>query len=226
MIPLIKVLTFHRYPIVREAFKSVLSLDPDVHIIGQTSTVDGALQIISEERPDVLIVSFIKPNISSAELIEKVRQADPSIRILAFIAGKPAEIQKALLGMHVEGLLRWDCQLDEIRLALRSVYEDGTYVSQPIMETVLDEDDAYKEIKLSVRQLQILKMIADGYTNKRISAELGISHDTVKTHVRIILKKLDAADRAQAVSKAYDFDVFRNSQELGNDVSDAYASTL
>ncbi len=217
MVSLIKVLTVHRYPIVREAFKSALSSEPDVLIIGQTSSCDDALGIISEQRPDVLIVSFIKPNVFSAELVKKARQIDSSIKILAFVVGKSLEVQKALLELHVEGLLRWDCQLDEIRLALRRVYKDGTYISQQIADALLDESGVRKEIKLSVRQLQVLKMIAGGCTNKRISAELGISHDTVKTHVRVILKKLGAADRAQAVSKAYDLDVLRLSHELDSD---------
>jgi len=217
MVSLIKVLTVHRYPIVREAFKSALSSEPDVLIIGQTSSCDDALRIISEQRPDVLIVSFIKPNISGPDLVRKARQIDPSIKILAFVVGKLVEIQRALLGLQVEGLLRWDCQLDEIRLALRRVYEDGTYISQQIADALLDESDVYKEIKLSVRQLQVLKMIAEGFTNKRISAELGISYDTVKTHVRVILKKLDAADRAQAVSKAYDLDMPSLSDEPDSD---------
>ncbi|NCO66134.1 MAG: response regulator transcription factor [Solirubrobacter sp.] len=202
---------------MREAFKSALSSEPDVLIIGQTSSCDDALRIISEQRPDVLIVSFIKPNISGPDLVRKARQIDPSIKILAFVVGKLVEIQRALLGLQVEGLLRWDCQLDEIRLALRRVYEDGTYISQQIADALLDESDVYKEIKLSVRQLQVLKMIAEGFTNKRISAELGISYDTVKTHVRVILKKLDAADRAQAVSKAYDLDMLSLSDEPDSD---------
>ncbi|MHB8842564.1 MAG: LuxR C-terminal-related transcriptional regulator [Candidatus Aquicultor sp.] len=194
-----------------------MSSEPDVLIIGQTSSCDDALRIISEQRPDVLIVSFIKLNISSPDLVKRARQIDPSIKILAFVVGKSIEVQRALLELRVEGLLRWDCQLDEIRLALRRVHEDGTYIGQQIADALLDESDVYKEIKLSVRQLQVLKMIAAGYTNKRISAELGISHDTVKTHVRVILKKLNAADRAQAVSKAYDLNVLHLSHELDSD---------
>ncbi len=217
MVPLIKVLTVHRYPIVREAFKSAFSSESDVLIVGQTSSCDDALRIVSEQRPDVLIVSFIKPNVSSADLVKRARQIHTSIKILAFVVGKSIEVQKALLDLRVEGLLGWDCQLDEIRLALRSVHEEGTYIGQQIADVLLDESDVSKEIKLSVRQLQVLKMIAAGYTNKRISAELGISHDTVKTHVRIILKKLHAADRAQAVSKAYDLNVLRLSYELDSD---------
>ncbi|MDI6815761.1 MAG: response regulator transcription factor [Actinomycetota bacterium] len=94
--------------------------------------------------------------------------------------------------------------MEDIKQAVRTVAAGDIYIDPVISDALLDGNIEEQGVRLSNRQLQILKMICEGFTNKRISFELGISEDTVKTHVRSILKKLGAADRAQAVSKAYE----------------------
>lgn len=215
----IKVVIVDRHALLREALKAILSTDRGISIVGEASTVDDAIDIISEQQPDIVLMSFLKPNLSGSSLIKKTRSIDESIRFIAFVDVRSTEIDKAIFEMKVCGLLRIDVSPDEIKLAVNTVFGGERHIDQRIAEVLFDSTgESSDEFNLSFRQLQVLRMIAEGFTNKRISAELGISHDTVKTHVRTILRKLKAADRAQAVSKAYELGVLRKTKDLNPDL--------
>lgn len=217
--PSIKVVIVDRHALLREALKAILGTDKSISIVGEASTVDDAVDIISEHQPDIVLMSFLKPNLSGSSLIKKTRSIDESVRFIAFVDVRSTEIDKAIFEMKVCGLLRIDVSPDEIKLAVNTVFGGERHIDHRIAEVLFDSTgESSDELKLSIRQLQVLRMIAEGFTNKRISAELGISHDTVKTHVRTILKKLKAADRAQAVSKAYELGVLRKTRDLNPDL--------
>ncbi len=216
--PSIKVLIADRHTLLREALKAILGPEKDIVITGDTFTVNDAIRVISERDPDIVIMSLLRTNISGADLINEARAINPALKFIAFIDIKSNEVERALFDMKVSGLLRIDVEPDEIKRAIKTVFDGDNYIDARISDTLFEKNSKFNsELKLSFRQLQILKMIADGYTNKRISAELGISHDTVKTHVRIVLKKLKAADRAQAVSKAYELGVLKQSKSFNSD---------
>lgn len=214
----IKLLIVDHYTLLREALKAVLNPEQDMSIIAETRDVDEAVNIVSEQSPDIILVSLLKPNLPIADIVRKIKKVDPTAKFIVFIDVKSKEPERTLFDLKVAGLLRVDVEPTEIKTAIRKVYANGSYIDPRITETLFDNNGKNGGLKLSVRQLQILKMIKEGFTNKRISAELGISHDTVKTHVRVILKKLKAADRAQAVSKAYELRILRNSNDLDPDL--------
>lgn len=206
--PVIKVLIVDQHTILREALKAILSTEEDVEVAGETFSLDEAASIVSETSPDVVFLNFLEPQMFGASLIKLARKAKQAPGFIAFVEPGTLEAARAFFDMKAAGLLSLDVGPEEVKLAVRRVAAGDTYIDARIAQTLFEaKPNGQKELKLSFRQLQILKMIADGFTNKRISAELGISQDTVKTHVRIILKKLKAADRAQAVSKAYELDI-------------------
>ncbi len=215
----IKLLVVDHYTLLREALRAILKPEQDISIIAETHDADEAANIVLEQSPDIILISLLKPSQSSADMIRKIREVDPAAKLIAFIDVKSREAGQALFDLKIAGLLRIDIEPAEVKTAIRQVYASGNYIDPRIIDTLFNNNNAKNGgLKLSVRQLQILKMIAEGFTNKRISAELGISHDTVKTHIRVILRKLKAADRAQAVSKAYELGVLRNSNDLDQDL--------
>lgn len=216
--PAIKVLIVDHYTLLREAIKAILNQEEDINVIAETFLADEAIDLVSEHKPDIVIISLLKPNISNSNLINQIRKVSPDTRFIAFIDVKSKEVEKALFDFKVSGLLRIDIEPDEVKTALRKVSKNDSYIDSRILDNLFTKNGKNGEFKLSARQLQILEMIAHGFTNKRISAELGISHDTVKTHVRVILRKLKAADRAQAVSKAYELGVLHHPNSLNPDL--------
>lgn len=190
--------------ILREALKAILGPENDIEITGEASTVDEALAIIGVNSTDIILTSVYLPEQGLHRLVEDARELDSSIRFVVFSLGRPKEAKELLFELKVAGLLKNNAGTEDIKQAVRAVAAGDTYIEPVISDVLFNGNIEQRGTKLSKRQLQILKMICEGFTNKRISFELGISEDTVKTHVRIILRKLGAADRAQAVSKAYE----------------------
>lgn len=197
----IRVFIVDQNTILREALKAILGPEDDIDIAGEASNVDEALPGIANDHTDIIITSIYLPEQGLSRLLEN---AGPAVRFIVFSLGRPTEARKLLFDLKVSGLLKTNAVMDDIKQAVRTVASGDIYVDPVISDALLDGSIEEKGVRLSNRQLQILKMICEGFTNKRISFELGISEDTVKTHVRIILKKLGAADRAQAVSRAYE----------------------
>ncbi|MBS3909977.1 MAG: response regulator transcription factor [Actinobacteria bacterium] len=197
----IRVFIVDQNTILREALKAILGPENDIEIAGEASNVDEALTGITSDNTDIILTSIYLPDQGLCRLLEF---ANSSARFIVFSLGRPKEARTLLFDLKVSGLLKMNAVMEDIKQAVRTVASGDIYIDPVISDALLDGNIEKKGVRLSNRQLQILKMICEGFTNKRISFELGISEDTVKTHVRSILKKLGAADRAQAVSKAYE----------------------
>lgn len=200
----VKILVVDHYALLREALKAVLGAEKDMSIIGEAVSLEEATGNGFSKNPDVVIISLVKPNKCNYDVVKRFREENPDVKFLAFAVGRAEEVQQALSKHMISGLLKFTAEPEEIRLAVRMVYRGDNYFDPQIAEIMSNDGGKHDDPTLSDRQLQILRMIADGFKNKRISSELGISHDTVKTHIRAVFKKLKASDRAQAVSRAYE----------------------
>lgn len=200
----VKILVVDHYALLREALKAILGTEKDMSIIGEAVSLEEAAGNGFNKKPDIVIMSLAKPNKYSDGLVRRMREEYPDVKFLVFSVGRPEEVQQALFKHKMSGLLKFTAEPEEIKLAVRAVHRGENYLDPQIAEILFNDGGKYEDPNLSDRQLQILKMIANGFKNKRISSELGISLDTVKTHVRAVYKKLRVSDRAQAVSRAYE----------------------
>ncbi|MBI4734158.1 MAG: response regulator transcription factor [Rubrobacteridae bacterium] len=213
----VRALIVEKQPIFREALKAILTDGEGFNVIGETVSVKEVCNVLQESKPQVVITSCFRDHVLGLCAIRQASSLDIGSHFVVFVdpqISSAAEIQKLLCSTNVLGLLSPDVSTDEIKSAVRKACDGDYFIDGRITELLAGADSLHKTYNLSLRQLQVLKMIADGFTNKRISSELGISQDTVKTHVRTILKKLDASDRAQAVSKAYKADILHQSAPI------------
>jgi two-component system response regulator DevR len=222
----VRVLIVEKQAIFREALKAILTYKEGFEVIGESFSASEACNIMVEHQPDIVIASYFRDCELGLSMIRQAGSLDVKASYIVFvdpIISSAAEIQKVLHSNRVLGLLSPDVSPEEIKSAVRKVRGGDCFIDGRITELLVSADTFHSAHNLlSLRQLQILRMIADGFTNKRISYELNISQDTVKTHVRMILKKLNAADRAQAVSKAYRVGILHHNSpamiELNNDI--------
>jgi DNA-binding NarL/FixJ family response regulator len=213
----VSALIVENQPIFREALKAILTGVEGFNIVGETVSAKEACDIIGKNKPQIIITSYFRDKVLGPCTIKQANSMDTGARFVVFVdpqIASAAEIQRLLCSSNVLGLLSPDVSTDEIKSAVKKVSDGDYFIDGRITELLAGIEKPQKTYDLSARQLQILKMIADGFTNKRISSELGISQDTVKTHVRAILKKLDASDRAQAVSKAYKADILSQNASI------------
>jgi DNA-binding NarL/FixJ family response regulator len=203
---IVKVLIVEKQPIFREALKAILTCEEGFRFVGETCSAAEACSMLLENHPDVAVASCFRDHTLGLHVIKQAGSLGATTKFVVFVDPQvpgTTEVQKVLSDSKVFGVLSPDVSPEEIKSVIKKVKAGECFVDHRITELLGNDGSVDKDYNLSVRQQQILKMISDGFTNKRISSELGISQDTVKTHVRMVLKKLNASDRAQAVSRAY-----------------------
>jgi DNA-binding NarL/FixJ family response regulator len=197
--PKIRVMCVDDHPIVREGMAAIITLQPDMTMVGTAATGREAIQRYEELRPDVALVDLRLPDMSGFDVIKAIRDKFPNARIVVLSSHEgDVDIQRALeagaQGYVAKGIVR-DELLDIIRGVHGGKRRLPAAVAQTLAEHMADEP-------ISPRELEVLSLMAAGKRNKEIAGDLSIAEDTVKMHVRNILSKLQVSDRTEAVTIA------------------------
>jgi len=197
--PRIRVMCVDDHPIVREGMAAIITLQPDMTMVGTAATGREAIQRYEELRPDVALVDLRLPDMSGFDVIKAIRDKFPNARIVVLSSHEgDVDIQRALeagaQGYVAKGIVR-DELLDIIRGVHGGKRRLPAAVAQTLAEHMADEP-------ISPRELEVLSLMAAGKRNKEIAGDLSIAEDTVKMHVRNILSKLQVSDRTEAVTIA------------------------
>jgi len=197
--PRIRVMCVDDHPIVREGMAAIITLQPDMTMVGTAATGREAIQRYEELRPDVALVDLRLPDMSGFDVIKAIREKFPNARIVVLSSHEgDVDIQRALeagaQGYVAKGIVR-DELLDIIRGVHGGKRRLPAAVAQTLAEHMADEP-------ISPRELEVLSLMAAGKRNKEIAGDLSIAEDTVKMHVRNILSKLQVSDRTEAVTIA------------------------
>ena len=228
---MIHILLADDHPIVREGSRAVLETQPDFEVVGEAANGDEALRLAMELQPDILLLDLEMPVRDGVETIRQLTRRLPSLRILVFTAFDDEEriISAVQAGAH--GYLLKGAPREEIFKAIRVTMEGGSLL-QPVVASKLlhhmgqqgvsrgnaegrfrgahetpgiagraDMDTVPFEA-LTERELEVLRLLAQGMPNKEIAAHLVISERTAKFHVSSIMGKLGATNRTEAVSLA------------------------
>jgi DNA-binding NarL/FixJ family response regulator len=193
----IKILVVDDHKIVRDGIRAMLLGSLEIQLLGEAATAHIALDFLKSQVPDVVVLDIKLPNISGIDLARMIRQTYPKVRILMLTANIDESYIIASLKAGATGFLSKDCSQEEFIKAVRMVYNRQEYFGADISQTVLKSyvrtvkgniDDPEKP--LSDREMDILKMIVDGFGFKEIGEELNISPRTVESHRKNILEKL------------------------------------
>jgi DNA-binding NarL/FixJ family response regulator len=193
----IRILVVDDHPILRQGLSALLANEPDMLLTGEASNGLEAIELFRSLRPDIMLLDVQMPELGGIEALEAIRHVFPAARIiiLTTYAGD-ALAQRALAagaqGYVLKGMLRKEL-LDTIRAVHRGQKKISADVATQLAHHTTDDD-------LSDREIDVLKLIATGNSNKRIANQLLITEETVKGHVRSILAKLGASDRTHAVT--------------------------
>jgi DNA-binding NarL/FixJ family response regulator len=188
--------------VVREGIRYMLSDETDIEIIGEAETGDELLGIVESEPVDVALLDVRMPGMSGFDVLERLVEIAPQVRVLMLsMHDQPAYVRRAM-ELGAAGYVLKSAGRDELLTALRVVAEDGTYLPSELMEPLIAgvTGRAGPTGKLSPRERQVLQLVADGYENKQIAAELELSEATVKTYLRGVFERLEVSSRAEAVA--------------------------
>lgn len=188
--------------VVREGIRYMLSDETDIEIVGEAETGDELLGIVESEPVDVALLDVRMPGMSGFEVLERLVEIAPQVRVLMLsMHDQPAYVRRAM-ELGAAGYVLKSAGRHELLTALRVVAEDGTYLPSELMEPLIAgvTGRAGPTGKLSPRERQVLQLVADGYENKQVAAELELSEATVKTYLRGVFERLDVSSRAEAVA--------------------------
>jgi DNA-binding NarL/FixJ family response regulator len=195
----IRVLCVDDHPVVREGLRAVLSGQPDIEVVGTADNGNEAIRMFREYRPDVTIMDLKMPGMSGLQATEQIRQEYPDANIIILTTYDGDEdIFKAVQAGAATYLLK-ESIADELVRVVREVFRGGRPISENIAARLAAR---IGRPALTPRELDVLRLIADGLRNKEIGGKLGISEETVQVHVKNLLSKLGVHDRTEAVTIA------------------------
>ena len=207
---MIRVVLVDDQTLVRRGLRALLELAGDIAIVGEAEDgVEGAA-IIRRERPDVVLLDVRMPKAGGLDLLRELRQSDelPPTILLTTFDDDEALLEGVKAGAR--GYLLKDVSLEQLTGAIHAVAAGGTLIRPAVTERVLrglehvrrDFDALDPPDPLTKREIEILRLMAGGYSNREIADALGTAEGTIKNHASSILSKLGVRDRTRAVLKA------------------------
>ena len=199
----IKILIADDHLMVREGLKQLLELDGDIKVISEASDGHECLDLLNHIRPDVLLLDINMPKMNGLEVLQEIRKQKMNIKVLVLTIHNEVEYLLRAVDIGINGYILKDSESSVLKKAIFAVHNGETYIQpslSPLLNSKMIDRDVDKEkIKsLTRRELDVLKLLAEGLFNKEIAFKLDISERTVKNHVSNIFKKIDVADRTQA----------------------------
>ena len=201
---MIRILVVDDHPILREGLVTVLEDQADFQVVGTAGSAAEAIRLAGQLAPEVILLDLEMPGMDGVEAIPHLAQAVPEARILVFTAYDTDEHVFGALRAGARGYLLKGAAAEEIARAIRTVQAGGSHLEARVAAKVVAEVGAPRHSPggLSGREREVLRLVAEGLSNKQIARALGITERTVKFHVTSIFNKLGADNRAQAVAMA------------------------
>ncbi|MBE2287607.1 MAG: response regulator transcription factor [Prosthecobacter sp.] len=197
----------------REAMRTLLSLEPSLNVVAEASHGEEAVRMAAEHQPQVVLMDLSMPVMSGSEATRRLRAANPEVRVLVLTTFDDEEGVFDALRSGASGYLLKNTPVAQLVTAIRTVAEGGTYLQPSVATQVVAElnrlsqrpnsDAAHRVMSLlSLREMEILRHLTRGMSNKEIAAALNITEGTVKNHMTSIFDKLEVPDRTSAALKA------------------------
>jgi DNA-binding NarL/FixJ family response regulator len=188
------------HEVVREGLRLSLSRAPHIRVIGEASDGHSAVELAERRKPDVVIMDVRMPGMDGLEATRLLAERAPESKVLIFTAYS----ERSLLGRGLEsgakGYILKEAPHQTLVRAIEKVAQGEGYVDPALMPAFLTGKDSSD--MLTTREREILQLLADGMSNAEVAKQLFISQETVKSHVRHILTKLEADTRTHAVAIA------------------------
>jgi DNA-binding NarL/FixJ family response regulator len=199
--------------LVRGGFRMILDAQPDMEVVGEAEDGRQALRSVAELKPDVVLMDIRMPEMDGLETTRRIVTDEDAPRVLMLTTFDMNEYVYEAMKSGASGFLLKDVKPEQLADAVRTVAAGDALLAPTITRRLIEEfvrrpppgSTAPPELEtLTDRELEVLKLIAKGFSNEEIAKELFVSMATVKTHITHILMKLDLRDRVQAVVLAYE----------------------
>lgn len=197
--PKVRILLVDDHAMIRLGLAGVLSAEPGMEIAGQARNGREAVEQHAALQPDITLMDGMLPDMHGVDATSKILQQCPAAKVILISINETAEDVRRAMKAGVMGYVPKSCEQDTIVAAIHAVAKGKHYLPDYLSQRLAEQSAM---LTLSQREVEVLRLVAQGKANKEIASILAVSNDTVKTHLSHILRKLNAADRAHAVSIA------------------------
>ena len=195
----IQIVIADDHPIVREGLTAILGIQKDFQIVGQAQDGEQACQLCHQFSPDILILDLRMPRKDGLEVVIELMSKRPHPGIIVLTNSAKAEDLRGALKAGAKGYLLKGAEPHQVWTTIREVYAGKSSLPRDVAAKLAD---SMAQPELSQRELQVLRQMALGKSNKEIGQALYISESTVKHHLKVVFKKLNAIGRTEAIAIA------------------------
>jgi NarL family two-component system response regulator LiaR len=199
----LKIVLADDHQVVRQGLRTFLELYDDVRVVGEAEDGARCVEVVRREKPDVVLMDLVMPVMDGIEAIRKLRELDLGARVIVLTSFAEDDKVFPAIRAGASSYLLKDVSPDDLIQAIRAVHRGETRLHPEIARRLMEEvaqgrvSRGPAALDLSERELEVLRLVAEGRSNRDIAGLLVISEKTVKTHVSNILSKLHMADRTQ-----------------------------
>jgi DNA-binding NarL/FixJ family response regulator len=198
-----RVVIVDDHPIVREGVTAALNADAALSVVGAAATATEAEAVVRELQPDVVVLDLrLGAGGGGPELCETLKQLSPRLRVVVLTSFPTESAMLASFAAGANGFLVKDSDINLLREAVHTVADGGTFVDPRVAAKLVNVATKGRRTKgpfgLTLQEMRVLAFLPRGLTNREIGVELGVSDETVKTHLRNAMLKLKVHDRTQA----------------------------
>ena len=200
----IRILIVDDHAVVREGLTSIISLKPDMEVVGEAANGEIAVELARQLEPDIILMDMVMPRLNGLEAIKQLQQENNPARILVLSSFTDDELIFPAIKAGASGYLLKDSSPQQLLTAIRNVHSGQSSLHPTIARKLIGElsepptGQTTTNDALTEREIDVLKLVARGYSNQEIADKLVINSRTVGKHVSNILEKLHLANRTQA----------------------------
>lgn len=202
----IRIVIVDDHDLVREGLRSLLGQYEDIDVVGESGTIDGAVDAVQQLRPDLVLLDLRLDGEDGAEVARRLRAAGSRVRILVLSVHDTSRHLREALAAGADGYLLKSVSAAALADGIRSAAAGQTVIGQEFVPKLLE--DASRGVpmgkpELTPREQQVLELVAEGLANREIAEKLGMSTRTAQKHLENLFKKVGVHDRTELVTRAF-----------------------
>jgi two-component system response regulator DevR len=207
---MIRVAVVDDHELVREGIRAILGGEPDIEIVAEAASADGLDDLVASSQPDIVLLDARLPGVSGAEATRRLLRSHPEVRVIILTVYSDDALVDEAIAAGARAFIIKDVERFELRQAIRAVYRGEGVIAPAIAGRILDRMRARQDAlaaapsrpPLTELQTRVLRLIAEGYSNREIAERVHLSENTVKTHVQEIFRRLEVRNRVEAALRA------------------------